>query len=122
MSANLKDLTVSLKKSEERLRALTSQILKVQEEERGRLSRELHDDLGQSLLVLRMRLGAILRRCSPKPGMEQGLNEAITYLMEVIGKTRRLSQDLSPATLENLGLSEALRNLFEDFQDIVIMI
>jgi signal transduction histidine kinase len=116
MSGNLKDLTVSLQKSEERLRALTSQILKVQEEERGRLSRELHDDLGQSLLVLRMQLNAILRRWSPKPEVEQSLNEAITYLMEVIDKTRRLSQDLSPSTLENLGLSEALLNLFEDFQ------
>ena len=125
MTAHLNILTVSLTKSEERLRALTSQILNVQEEERGRLSRELHDDLGQSLLVLRMQLSAILRRWAPKPEVEQSLNEAITYLMEIIDKTRRLSQDLSPSTLENLGLSEALRNLFEDFQrhrdrDIVI--
>jgi signal transduction histidine kinase len=116
MTANLKDLTVSLQNSEERLRDLTSQILKVQEEERGRLSRELHDDLGQSLLVLRMQLSAILRRYSPGPELQESLNEAITYLLEIIDKTRRLSQDLSPSTLENLGLSEALRNLFEDFQ------
>jgi signal transduction histidine kinase len=116
MTANLRRLTLSLKKSEERLRALTSQILKVQEEERGRLSRELHDDLGQSLLVLRMQLSAILRRYSLAPELQQSLNEASTYLMEIIDKTRRLSQDLSPSTLENLGLSEALRNLFEDFQ------
>ncbi len=116
MTGNLKDLTVSLKKSEERLRSLASQILTVQEEERGRLSRELHDDLGQSLLVLRMQMSAILRRYSLEPEAQQSLNEAITYLLEVIDKTRRLSQDLSPSTLENLGLSEALRYLFEDFQ------
>jgi signal transduction histidine kinase len=116
MTSNLKELTVSLQKSEERLRALTSQILKVQEEERGRLSRELHDDLGQSLLVLRMQLSAILRRHSLEPEIEKSLNEAIDYLLEIIDNTRRLSQDLSPSTLENLGLSEALRNLFEDFQ------
>jgi signal transduction histidine kinase len=116
MTANLKELTVSLKKSEKRLRELTSQILNVQEEERGRLSRELHDDLGQSLLVLRMQLSAILRRGSPQPEVEQSLQEAISYLKEIIEKTRLLSQDLSPSTLENLGLSEALRNLFEDFQ------
>jgi signal transduction histidine kinase len=116
MTANLSILTISLKKSEERLRALTSQTLNVQEEERGRLSRELHDDLGQSLLVLRMQLSAILRRYSLEPGLQQSLNEASGYLMEIIDKTRRLSQDLSPSTLENLGLSEALRNLFEDFQ------
>jgi signal transduction histidine kinase len=116
MTANLKELTLSLKKSEETLRALTSQILKVQEEERGRLARDLHDDLGQSLLVLKMQLSAILRRYSLEPELQQSLQEVSAYLMEVINKTRRLSQDLSPSTLENLGLSEALRNLFDDFQ------
>uniref|UniRef100_A0A7V6A582 Oxygen sensor histidine kinase NreB n=1 Tax=Desulfobacca acetoxidans TaxID=60893 RepID=A0A7V6A582_9BACT len=116
MTANLKSLTVSLKKSEERLRGLTAKILSVQEEERGRLARELHDDLGQSLLVLRMQLSAILRRYSPEPALQEKLQEAISYLKEIIDKTRRLSQDLSPSILENLGLAEALRNLFEDFQ------
>ena len=106
----------ALRESEKRLRYLASQLLTVQETERGRLSRELHDDLGQALLVLRMQLNAILRRCSLEPEPRQGLEEAATYLLGVIDKVRRLSHDLSPSTLERLGLTEALRNLFEEIQ------
>lgn len=116
MTANLKELTDSLHQSEERLRYLTSKILTVQEEERARLSRELHDDLGQSLLVLRMQLNAIIRKFSPETQIRQGLEEAGAYLLEIVQKVRRTSRDLSPSTLENLGLSAALKNLFEEFQ------
>jgi signal transduction histidine kinase len=106
----------ALRESQERLRFLASQLLTAQETERGRLSRELHDDLGQALLVLRMQLNGILRRCSLEPEPRQSLEEAATYLLGVIDKLRRLSHDLSPSTLERLGLSEALRELFEEFQ------
>ncbi len=116
MTANLKELTDSLHQKEERLRSLTSQILTVQEEERARLSRELHDDLGQSLLVLRMQMNALVRRFSPEADLRQGLGEAAAYVLEIIEKVRRTSRDLSPSTLENLGLSEALKSLFEEFQ------
>jgi PAS domain S-box-containing protein len=105
-----------LKGSEKKLRYLAEQLLTAQETERSRLSRELHDDLGQALLVLRMQLNAILRRCSLEPEPRQSLEEAAAYLLGVIDKVRRLSHDLSPSTLERLGLSEALQNLFEDFQ------
>uniref|UniRef100_A0A7C3V6V6 histidine kinase n=1 Tax=Desulfobacca acetoxidans TaxID=60893 RepID=A0A7C3V6V6_9BACT len=106
----------ALRQSEERLRFLASQLLNAQETERGRLSRELHDDLGQSLLVLRMQLNAILRRHSLDQEPRRHLEEAVNYLLDIIGKVRRLSQDLSPAALERLGLTEALRDLFENFQ------
>jgi signal transduction histidine kinase len=105
-----------LRDSEERLRFLASQLLTAQETERGRLSRELHDDLGQALLVLKMQLNAILRRCSLEQEPRQSLEEATTYLLGVIDKVRRLSQNLSPPTLESLGLSEALRDILEEFQ------
>jgi signal transduction histidine kinase len=106
----------AIRESEERLRFLASQLLTAQETERNRLSRELHDDLGQTLLVLRMQLSGILRRCSLEPEPRLSLEEAATYLLGVIDKVRRLSHDLSPSTLEGLGLAEALRNLFEEFQ------
>jgi signal transduction histidine kinase len=106
----------ALQESQESLRHLASQLLTAQETERGRLSRELHDDLGQALLVLRMQLNAILRRCSLEPEPRQSLEEAATYLLGVINKVRRLSHDLSPSTLERLGLTEALEDLFEEFE------
>jgi PAS domain S-box-containing protein len=115
----------ALRHSEERLRFLTAKLLAAQETERGRLSRELHDDLGQALLVLRMQLNGILRRCSLEAESQQSLEEANAYLLEVIDKVRRISHDLSPSVLERLGLSEALRDLLEEFkkyfgQEIII--
>jgi PAS domain S-box-containing protein len=106
----------ALRHSEERLRFLTSKLLAAQETERGRLSRELHDDLGQALLVLRMQLNGILRRCPLEAGPQQSLEEANDYLLGVIDKVRRISHDLSPSVLERLGLSEALEDLLEEFK------
>lgn len=106
----------ALRKSEEGLHFLASQLLSAQETERGRLARELHDDLGQSLLFLRMQLNILLRKYSPEPEFRQDLEEAAAYLLRVIDKVRRLSHDLSPPTLEKLGLREALRDLFTEFK------
>ena len=106
----------ALRHSEERLRFLTAKLLAAQETQRNRLSRELHDDLGQALLVLRMQVNRILRRCSLETEPRQNLEEANAYLLEVIDKVRRISRDLSPSVLERLGLTEALRDLCEDFQ------
>jgi PAS domain S-box-containing protein len=106
----------ALRHSEEKLRFLTAKLLDAQETERGRLSRELHDDLGQALLVLKMRLNGILRRYSLEKEPQQNLAEATTYLLGIIDKVRRISRDLSPSVLEGLGLTEALRDLLEEFQ------
>jgi len=65
---------------------------------------------------LRMQLNAIIRKFSPETQIRQGLEEAGAYLLEIVQKVRRTSRDLSPSTLENLGLSAALKNLFEEFQ------
>jgi PAS domain S-box-containing protein len=106
----------ALRHSEERLRLFTAKLMAAQETERGRLSRELHDDLGQALLVLRMQLNSVLRRCSLEAEPQKGLEEAATYLLGIIDKVRRISHDLCPSILERLGLSEALLDLFEEFQ------
>jgi PAS domain S-box-containing protein len=106
----------ALRHSEDRLRFLASRLLTAQETERGRLSRELHDDLGQSLLVLRMQLNAILRQYPEQAELRARLDQAGQYLLGVIDKVRRLSRDLSPQILERLALAEALRGLCEEFQ------
>ena len=85
-----------VRKSKEELRLLASQLLNAQEIERGRLGRELHDDLGQSLLFLRMQLKGMLRHSSSIGDFRQGLDEAGNYLLEIVDKVRWLSKDLSP--------------------------
>ena len=108
----------ALRESQERLRLLANQLINAQEMERGRLSRDIHDDFGQSLMVLHMQLNAILKKNSLEPEIRHHLEKVVSYLLEVTEKVRRFSQDLSPPSLERLGLTEALRELFEDFQEL----
>ncbi len=109
--------TGELNQEKQNLRHLAAKLITAQEEERGRLSRDLHDDFGQSLLVLSMQLNAILKRDSLAPETREQFKKAVSYLVEVTNKVRRFSQDLSPPSLEQLGPTEALRELFEEFQE-----
>jgi PAS domain S-box-containing protein len=105
-----------LRESEQNLRQLAVQLIAAQEQERERLSRELHDELGQSLLVLKLQTRQIERHLDRNPA-EAALEcrEMATNLDDLVDNVRRLSRDLSPAILEDLGLSSALRHLIEEF-------
>jgi len=106
----------ALRESEEKLRALTSQLLTVQEEERSRLSRELHDGLGQTLLVLKLKMRAIEKRLGPdQQTLRQESEQTLRQIDQIIDDVRRLARNLSPSVLEDLGLAVALRNLCEEF-------
>ncbi|MDI6854299.1 MAG: PAS domain S-box protein [Deltaproteobacteria bacterium] len=105
----------ALQESEESLHFLAGQLLEVQETERRRLSRELHDGLGQSLLVLKFKLSAIHAELST--GQEEArleCLEALQYMDSLINEIRRLSRDLSPGPLEELGLTAALKYLCDE--------
>jgi len=102
----------ALRESERRLRHLTSQLLSAQERERKRISMELHDELGQSLAVLKLQIRAIERALGDdQQDLKSGCVELLLYLDGVIDDIRRLSRDLSPAILEDLGLQSALKYL-----------
>lgn len=105
-----------LRKSERELHYLSSRLLTAQEHERKRLSRELHDELGQSLMVLKLKLRSIRESLPPdQDALREECDEGIGYINEVTENVRRLSRDLSPAILEDLGLSAAIRWLAEAF-------
>jgi PAS domain S-box-containing protein len=104
----------ALRASEQRLRFLTSQLLSAQELERRRISMELHDELGQSLAVLKLQIRAIERALGKdQQDLKEGCRELLRYLDGVIDNIRRLSHDLSPAILEDLGLQSALKYLID---------
>ena len=105
-----------LRESENRLRLLSSQILTAQETERRRISRELHDELGQSLTVMKLRISYIEKEL-PKNQVviREECEKTLQYLNQVIENTRRLSRELSPSILEDLGLTAALRWLIKNF-------
>jgi PAS domain S-box-containing protein len=106
---------MALQESEQRLRFLTSQLLSAQEQERKRISMELHDELGQSLTVLKLQLRSIEKGLlgEKQAELRQECLELLAYLDGVIDSVRRLSRDLSPAILEDLGLMSALKYLLE---------
>jgi PAS domain S-box-containing protein len=105
-----------LQESEIKLRNLASQLLTAQEDERRRISRELHDELGQGLLVLKLQAKSIENGLQTE--QQQSLNECREMranLDQVVDNVRRLSRDLSPTMLEDLGLSAAVHRLIRDF-------
>ncbi len=104
----------ALWESEQRLRFLTSQLLTAQERERKRISMELHDELGQSLAVLKLQIRAIDRGLDEdQQDLKVECRELLEYLDGVIDNVRRLSRDLSPVVLEDLGLQSALKYLID---------
>ena len=116
MSESLKKREKALRESEKRLRSLSSELLKAQEKERMRLSKELHDELGQSLALLKHRQRSIQRKLQEgQSSLREECEETIQYIDQTIENVRRLSRDLSPSILEDLGLSAALRWLGESF-------
>ncbi len=105
-----------LRESERKLRQLSSQILSAQETERRRISRELHDELGQSLTVMKLRLRSIeqeLKKNQVK--VSEDCEKSVEYLNQIMENVRRLSRELSPTILEDLGLTAALQWLINNF-------
>jgi signal transduction histidine kinase len=102
--------------SEERLRHLAARLIDSQEKERNRIALELHDDLGQSLMVLTMQLRAIAKMVpSERQKIRDHCNQTLNYVYGVIENVRRLARDMHPSSLEDLGLPAALRHLTETF-------
>jgi two-component system sensor histidine kinase NreB len=87
---------------------LSRYLLRAQEEERKRISRELHDAAGQSLMVLRLFLGTVAGE-SASADLPERIQEAIGMVDRTISDLRRLIARLSPRTLEEMGLIAAIR-------------
>jgi PAS domain S-box-containing protein len=112
-----KEVEEALRQSERDLHHLSSQLIRAQEDERRRLSIKLHDELGQALIVLKLQLSSIrqgLRADQDELKME--CDEMLGYIKQVTESVRRLSRDLSPAILDDLVLSAALRHLVDNFR------
>jgi len=106
----------ALRDSGERLHFLSSHLLTAQERERKRISLELHDELGQSLTVLKLQLRSIEKALKTEQiGLKEDCEKTLQYVDQIIESVRRLSRDLSPSILEDLGLTAAIQWLIEDF-------
>ena len=104
----------ALRESEKQLRHLSSQLLTAQETERRRISRELHDELGQALTLMKIRLRFIENELGEEQAViREECQNILQYINQTIENVRRLSRDLSPSILEDLGLTAALRWLID---------
>jgi PAS domain S-box-containing protein len=106
----------ALLESEKKLRSLSSQLLSAQERERQRISKELHDELGQALTVLKLQLRSIEKKLrKDQIALRGDFEETLHFIDGVIENVRRLSRDLSPSILEDLGLRAALQWMIDNF-------
>lgn len=92
----------------ERLQALSSRLLEVQEAERRHIARELHDEVGQALTAVKINL-QMLRRQSPADAAATRLDDSLGMVDRILQGVRRMSLDLRPSLLDDLGLAAAVR-------------
>lgn len=115
-------LFADVRNGQERLRLLTRKIVSAQEEERRRVSRELHDEAGQLLTALKISLEMLQEDLKLSEGVEKRgevvhkqLNSAISLNERTMSHIRGLVHNLRPTVLDDLGLISALEGLCHDF-------
>jgi two-component system CheB/CheR fusion protein len=105
------------KHSEENLRQLSAHLLRVQDEERRRIARELHDSTGQKLVALQLSLSAVQNGAELKAKEKASLEDAMELAHETVSEIRTLSQLLHPPMLDEAGLGSAIRWLVDRISD-----
>jgi PAS domain S-box-containing protein len=107
----------TLQRSHEELRELSANLLSIREEEKSRIARELHDDLGQQLTALKMDVSSL----ELAPGTDANARAQLRGMQRLIDETvasmRRIAADLRPVMLDDLGLVPAIEWLVNDFEN-----
>ena len=102
-----------------KLKALAQRVIDAHEEERGRVARELHDGISQILVGVRYALDNARRRLTRSETDQAvgALDAGIENLGQAITEVRRISRDLRPGVLDDLGLGPALKTLIDEFAE-----
>lgn len=106
-----------LKKSYEEIRQLTEHLQNIREEERTSIAREIHDELGQQLTVLKMDVAWIERKLTNNDAaIKEKLGDLINVLNQTVKTVRRISSELRPSLLDDLGLVAAVEWHLKEFE------
>jgi len=111
LSAELAERALSeqrLRASEENLRALAAHLESVREEERVRIAREIHDELGQALTGLKFDIGGLAKACASDPNVAERTAAIGMAIDRIITSVRRIASGLRPEVLDEIGLSAAV--------------
>lgn len=118
VSRALSDSQEKLRQSHNQIRKLLGRLIDVQEAERRRISRELHDDLNQKIATLSMSISQLKRKVPQQDGqLVADLDQLRKTANGLTDEVRRLSHQLHPAVLEHLGLVPALESYIASFRD-----
>jgi signal transduction histidine kinase len=116
VTSAIRDIT-ERKQAELSLRELSGQLLHLQDEERRRLARELHDSAGQTLAALSMKLSPLADGGNKPSDSNQVIKESLELISELSTEIRTISHLLHPPLLDEVGLSSALRSYLEGFAE-----
>ncbi len=125
--AVLRDVTESrrvqeaLEGSYRDLRALSARLDSIREEESTRIAREVHDEIGQTLTALQIDVQTLLEAAEDDPRVDPGrtarLHSMGALIDEAIGTVQRISRELRPSVLDDLGLNAALESHLREFEE-----
>lgn len=110
------DAEAALVQSTSQLEALSEKLLEVQEEERTRIAREIHDELGQLLTALNMDIGGLLATTDFDVEQRTMVRRIRQALSETLSSVQRISAELRPAILDDFGLVAAIELEIEKFE------
>lgn len=106
-----------LKESFTAIRELSEHLQNIREEERAHMAREIHDELGQLLTVLKMDVSWLNKRVvSTEPGIKEKFTELLEMLDTTVKTVRRIASELRPTLLDDLGLVAAMEWHLEEFE------
>ncbi|HEX9509237.1 MAG TPA: MEDS domain-containing protein [Puia sp.] len=107
----------TLNRSYDEIRQLTNHLQKIREEERAHIAREIHDELGQQLTVLKMDVMGLNKKLNhPDEAIKQKIGDIINLLDTTVRSVRRISSELRPSLLHNLGLVAAMEWHLKEFE------
>ncbi|MEW6734124.1 MAG: PAS domain S-box protein [Acidobacteriota bacterium] len=106
-----------LRESREQLRALSAHLHSLWEEERTRIAREIHDEVGQALTALKIDLTWLGKKLSSQPELLQKIGKMIDLIDNKIQAVRKISSELRPGVLDDLGLVAAIEFEVQEFQE-----